>query len=193
MPGYTLGDKGWVWLREVPFALGMIYDSLGDLVARGGYRCVYNDLTLTAAGGLINYFTFTNSFILRGLFGIFHDVDDSADVQNASFSVYDGIVRAQLTSVAGVDATGAVDGSLLIKVGNTAAPLSFLKGDRVRVEDTLNPHVFGTALVNDKSKFSSTIDFTYVSPTAVNFGLCVYVFYEDLTRENPSNLYPYTL
>jgi len=192
MPGYTLEDDSWEFLREIPFALGILYDSLADIVARGGYRCVTKDWTLTAAGGTVTYFTFTGPFILRGLFGVFHSVNDSSDIQNASFSVFDGVVRAQLTSVAGVNATGAVDGSLLVKAGNTADPLIYMKGDQVRVEDSLHPHVLGTALVNGSDKVSKAVEFTYVSPTAVDCGLTVYLFYEDLTRENPSYLEAYT-
>ena len=162
-------------------------NSMMDLAARAGSRIIENNVAFTAAGATTNIFSFTGPFRLDAIYGIFNTVTDSTSCAAASLNVWDATNTVQLTSVAGVDASAAVDQAMLVKVGNAAAALTFLDADQVRIDETVDGVYFPT-LVNAKEGVTNYVRFVYTSGTAVVFSIRFVLLYQDLSQSVPAAL-----
>lgn len=120
---------------------------------RSAGRMESKAVTLTAHGDpvAVNLFTITGAVKILNVFGIFEDVMNVDDIEEVRLDVYDGTVAVVLSLAAGVICDGAVLGSQIAKVDDSAAALAFLNADQVRINEVTKHVILDPVMVNAKN------------------------------------------
>lgn len=106
-----------------------------------GYLC-QAIVDVTASDDPVNIFKFHGSFKIIGLWGIFTEVTNTDDITTCYFDATDGSTTVDITDNTGVDCSGAVIGSLIVKEEKKANAAEFKKANQIRIYESTEAHRF---------------------------------------------------